>query len=227
MLNKFESPRYKKEAFTCPNCSTFSKHDWTHTLVNESYGQFSGNIGMGVEKQKVNYLYLCKCEHCGYISFWYNENLIWPLNTGVESPLDEMPEDIKTLYNEASSIVELSSKGACAILRLALQKLCNRLAGQDEKKKIDGAIKKLVENGLPATLQKAMDTVRIVGDEAVHPGEINIDDNKDLAIAMFRLLNIIIDKMIVEPKQIDDLYNLMPENKLEGIKNRDKKNEES
>lgn len=182
---------------------------------------------MGVEKQKVNYLYLCKCEHCGYISFWYNENLIWPLNTGVESPLDEMPEDIKTLYNEASSIVELSSKGACAILRLALQKLCNRLAGQDEKKKIDGAIKKLVENGLPATLQKAMDTVRIVGDEAVHPGEINIDDNKDLAIAMFRLLNIIIDKMIVEPKQIDDLYNLMPENKLEGIKNRDKKNEES
>ena len=49
-----------------------------------------------------------------------------------------------------------------------------------------------------------------------------IDDNKELAIAMFRLLNIIIDKMIVEPKQIDDLYCLMPENKLEGIKNRDK-----
>ena len=54
----------------------------------------------------------------------------------VESPLDEMPEDIKALYNEARSIVELSQKGSCAIIRLALQKLCNRLAGQDEKKKL-------------------------------------------------------------------------------------------
>lgn len=135
-----------------------------------------------------------------------------------------MPEDIKKLYKEASSIVELSPKGSCTILRLVLQKLCNRLAAQDEKKKIDGAIKKLVEEGLPPTLQKAMDTVRIVGDEAVHPGEINVDDNKELAIAMFRLMNIIIEKMIVEPKEIDDLYNLMPDNKLQGIENRDKKN---
>ena len=94
----------------------------------------------------------------------------------------------------------------------------------DEKKKIDGAIKKLVEEGLPSTLQKAMDTVRIVGDEAVHPGEINVDDNKELAIAMFRLMNIIIEKMIVEPKEIDNLYNLMPDNKLQGIENRDKNN---
>ena len=53
-----------------------------------------------------------------------------------------------------------------------------------------------------------MDTVRIIGDEAVHPGEINIDDNKDMAIAMFRLMNIIIEKIIVEPKEIDDLYKL-------------------
>lgn len=77
---------------------------------------------------------------------------------------------------------------------------------------------------MPSTLQKAMDTVRIVGDEAVHPGEINVDDNKELAIAMFRLMNIIIEKMIVEPKEIDNLYNLMPDNKLQGIENRDKNN---
>lgn len=224
MLKKLESPQYKKSAFTCPNCSTFSRHDWTSTLVNETYGQFTGYLVMDGEKQTVSDLCLCKCEQCGYISFWYKEKLIWPLNTGVEIPLEEMPEDIKELYKEASYIVELSPRGSCAILRLALQKLCNRLANQDEKKKIDGAIKKLVEEGLPSTLQKAMDTVRIVGDEAVHPGEINIDDNKELAIAMFRLMNIIIEKMIVEPKEIDNLYNLMPDNKLQGIENRDKNN---
>lgn len=224
MIKKYEVPEYQKDAFTCPNCSAFSKHDWHSVLVNETYGQFTGSIGITTGgHQEVHNLYLCKCEHCGYISFWYKEKLIWPLNTGVEAPIEEMPDDIKELYKEASDIVELSPKGSCAILRLALQKLCNRLAGQDEKKKIDGAIKKLVEGGLPSTLQKAMDTVRIVGDEAVHPGEINFEDNKELAIAMFRLMNIIIERMIVEPKEIDDLYKLMPEEKLKGIENRDKK----
>lgn len=72
-----------------------------------------------------------------------------------------------------------------------------------------------------------MDSIRIIGDEAVHPGQINIDDNKELAVAMFRMMNIIVEKMILEPKEIDELYQLMPENKIEGIKNRDKKNEET
>lgn len=222
MRQKYESSGYKKSAFTCPNCSTYSKHDWVGEKVNETFGQFTGRYGASGSKEIINDLWLCKCQSCGYISFWYKEQLAWPLNTNVETPLDEMSDDIKDLYNEARSIVQLSPKGACAILRLALQKLCNQLAGQDEKKKIDGAIKKLVENGLPTTLQKAMDTVRIVGDEAVHPGEINIDDNKEIAIAMFRLINIIVEKMVIEPNEIDELYNLMPKSKLEGIENRDK-----
>ncbi len=227
MRQKYEEPDYKKNAFTCPNCSTYSKHDWVGEKVNETHGQFTGRYGGPNSNEIINEIWLCKCQSCGYVSFWYKEKLAWPLNVNVEPPLEEMPDDIKDLYNEARSIVQLSPRGASAILRLALQKLCNRLAGQDEKKKIDGAIKKLVENGLPSTLQKAMDTVRIVGDEAVHPGEINIDDNKELAIMMFKLINIIIEKMIVEPNEIENLYNLMPDSKLEGIKNRDNKVEKN
>lgn len=223
MRSKYAAPGYKKSVFTCPNCSTFSNHDWAGEKVNETYGQFAGKYGASVSKEIINDLWLCKCQSCGYISFWYKEQLAWPLNTNVEAPLDEMPNDIKDLYNEARSIVLLSPKGACAILRLALQKLCNRLAGQDEKKKIDGAIKKLVENGLPVDLQQAMDTVRIVGDEAVHPGQIDVGDNKELAIAMFRLMNIIIERLVIQPREIEDLYRLMPENKIKGIENRDKK----
>lgn len=220
MEKNFESPSYEKKAFTCPNCSAFSKHDWDYCYI-ESDGRFSLFESNVKERNKLS---ICRCENCGYLSFWYEEKLCWPLNTGIMAPPDEMPDDIKRLYNEASSIVELSPKGSCAILRLALQKLCNRLAGQEEKNKIDAAIKKLVENGLPTSLQKAMDTVRIVGNDAVHPGEINIDDNKQLAIAMFELMNIIIEKMIIEPKRIDELYNLMPQEKLQGIQKRDKKN---
>ena len=227
MRQKYVSPEYRKQAFTCPNCSVYSKHDWVWEWVNETFGSFSSKHGGAGSNEIVNEIWLCKCQNCGYVSFWYKKQLAWPLNVNVEPPLEGMPDDVKDLYNEARSIVQLSPKGSCAILRLALQILCNRLAGQDEKKKIDGAIKKLVENGLPSTLQKAMDTVRIIGDEAVHPGEINIDDNKDFAITMFRLINIIIEKMIVEPQEIDDRYNLMPSNKLEGIEHRDNSGEKN
>lgn len=223
MKSKIINPKYKEEAFTCPSCSTYSKHDWKYNYIHEKSGEFYGRGTLMTSNCKFEELYICKCEHCGYISFWYKGKLAWPLNSTVEAPIDEMPEDIKKLYLEARSIIELSPKGSCAILRLALQKLCNRLVGQEENKKIDGAIKKLVENGLPSTLQKAMDYVRIMGDEAVHPGVIIVDDNKELAVAMFRMMNIIIEKMIIEPKEIEDLYNLMPENKIKGIENRDKK----
>ncbi len=72
-----------------------------------------------------------------------------------------------------------------------------------------------------------MDSIRILGEEAVHPGQINIDDNKESAVAMFKMMNIIVEKMILEPKKIDELYQLMPKDKIEGIKNRDKKNEDT
>ena len=68
-----------------------------------------------------------------------------------------------------------------------------------------------------------MDIVRIVGNEAVHPGEINLDDNSEMAIKMFRLMNMIIEKMIIDPRELEELYNTMPDDKLEGIKNRDTK----
>lgn len=222
MRQIFENPEYKKMAFTCPSCSVYSKHDWVSESVNETSGHFTGRILYG-SKEVINELSICKCQNCGYISFWYKKELAWPLITNVEPALEEMPDDIKNLYNEARSIVQLSPKGSCAILRLALQKLCNRLVEHDENEDINNAIKELVVRGLPPTLQEAMDTVRIVGNEAVHPGEINLDDNKQLAYAMFRLINIIIEKMLVEPKEIKELYYLMPKSKLQGIENRDKK----
>lgn len=223
MKKVFENPEFQKGAFTCPNCSAFSKHDWNFSYVNEKQGDFYGS-GFNIQiKPHIKELYLCKCENCGYISFWYDKKLIWPLNTGVEAPIEEIPDDIKELYDEARSIVELSPKGACAILRLALQKLCNRLINQNENGDINEAIKLLVEQGLPKSLQQSFDIVRIVGNESVHPGTIDIADNKKIAITMFRLMNIIVERMIVEPKEIDDLYKLMPEEKLKGIENRDKK----
>ncbi|HNJ61220.1 MAG TPA: DUF4145 domain-containing protein, partial [Chitinophagales bacterium] len=82
--------------------------------------------------------------------------------------------------------------------------------------------KNLVKKGLPPKVQEALDSVRVIGNESVHPGELNINDNREIAAQLFKLVNFIATKMISEPKEIDEIYNSLPEKKLKGIEERDK-----
>ena len=65
--------------------------------------------------------------------------------------------------------------------------------------------------------------MRVVGNKAVHPGQIDFDvDDKGTATMLMRLLNIIVDRMITEPNEIDSLYQGLPESVKESIEKRDK-----
>ena len=132
-----------------------------------------------------------------------------------------MPESVKQLYNEAGLIYNKSPRAACALLRLAIDRLCNELGETDRD--INKNIGALVKKGLPETVQKALDVVRVVGNKAVHPGQIAFDvDDKATATMLMRLLNIIVERMITEPKEIGSLYQGLPESVRESIVIRDK-----
>lgn len=49
--------------------------------------------------------------------------------------------------------------------------------------------------------------MRVVGNNAVHPGKIDLTDNRDLALSLLELLNIIVEKFISEPHKINDIFN--------------------
>jgi len=63
--------------------------------------------------------------------------------------------------------------------------------------------------------------VRVIGNDAVHPGQIDLKDNTDMAEKLFDLVNLITDVMITQPKQVDDLYESLPHSKKEQIIKRD------
>ena len=46
-------------------------------------------------------------------------------------PNVDMPESVKQLYNEAGTIYNKSPRAACALLRLAIDRLCNELEETD------------------------------------------------------------------------------------------------
>ena len=65
--------------------------------------------------------------------------------------------------------------------------------------------------------------VRITGNNAVHPGEIDVRDNRELADKLFNFVNIVADIMISQPKAIDAVYGEMPEGARGAIEKRDGK----
>ena len=62
---------------------------------------------------------------------------------------------------------------------------------------------------------------RVTGNDAVHPGQININDDPIVAAKLFQLVNVIVENLISLPAEIDTIYDSLPETKREAVKKRD------
>jgi len=101
------------------------------------------------------------------------------------------------------------------------QKLMIQLG--EKGKNINDDIKSLVKKGLNPRIQKSLDSLRITGNNAVHPGKINLVEEPDKVLQLFKILNFIAEKMITEPNEIDKFYDELPEKAKEAVEKRDKK----
>jgi len=138
-------------------------------------------------------------------------------------PHSHMSENVRRDYEEAMEVFPVSSRSAAALLRLAIQKLIKELGCSG--KNINNDIKTLVEHGLSTHIQQALDIVRVVGNEAVHPGELDVGDKPHIAKQLFDLVNAIIDDQIYDPirrRKIEDAFEALPSSKRRGIAERDK-----
>lgn len=142
-----------------------------------------------------------------------------PNASPVELKHHDLPEDCHADYEEARDIVSRSPRGAVALLRLCLQKLMPYLG--EEGKNINDDIKSLVAKGLPPMVQQALDVCRVVGNNAVHPGELDIHDTPEIAHQLFRMINFIVADRIARPKEIQALYAQLPQGAIAAIAKRD------
>lgn len=185
----------------------------------------SGFVFLEIEERsiysnnRVCNLYLSKCFTCESISVWVHDDLLFPNQRYTIAANKDLPDDVKNDYEEASKILDISPRGSAALLRLAIQKLCIHLG--ESGKNINADIASLVRKGLDKRVQQALDIVRVVGNEAVHPGQMDIKDNKGTAKTLFSLVNLIAEKMISEPKHIQNLFDSLPAEVRKQIEKRD------
>jgi endogenous inhibitor of DNA gyrase (YacG/DUF329 family) len=213
---------FEKTAFNCPICGAYSEHSWSYA---RKFDKKTANNG-GQNQWQGDIIDLCfsECKHCKKHTVWLTESetMIYPTAGSAPLPNSDLPEDIIKDYNEARNIVELSPRGAVALLRLSIQKLCKHLGEKGEN--INNDIGNLVKKGLPEKMQKALDSVRVVGNSAVHPGQIDFEDDREIAYKLFGFVNIIANILITQPKEIDNFYEYkLPETARMAINKRDGK----
>ena len=216
MNNKYIAPDRNLDSFTCPHCQTLS-------LMRFGLYHFPDevNFSLNTITENQNILHIARCYNCRKKIVWIDNEYIYP-NIVAEEVNPDLPESVKQLYNEAGLIYNQSPRAACALLRLAIDRLCNELGETDRD--INKNIGALVEKGLPKKVQQALDFVRVVGNKAVHPGVIAFDvDDANTAKTLMRLINMIGQSMITDPKEIEDMYNQLPESAKESIERRDGK----
>ena len=164
-------------------------------------------------------LALSMCHSCGGFAVWFADRIIYPEHASNIIPNEEMPDVIKEDFNEAASIVDKSPRGAAALLRLCMQKLMPILHEKGDNLNED--IAALVRKGLPVAIQQALDLVRVTGNNAVHPGQIDLKDDRATAMTVFTLVNLIVENLIAAPKHIDQMFNALPEEARKAIEKRD------
>lgn len=198
-----------------------SEDFWAH------YERIASGLPFARRDQSGTYAYwsvynhhMAICSQCDAVSVWIKDQMIWPQQNAAPEPNEDLPDDILSDYREAGVIVAVSPRGAAALLRLCVQKLCTVLLGTESTKTIDQDIAKLVAKGLDKRIEQALDIVRVVGNEAVHPGTMDLRDDRATAEELFSLINIIAERMITQPRKLDELYAKLPADKVKGIEQR-------
>jgi len=144
---KYYPPEYEKDEFNCAHCKVFAHQIWVSSLKGEAVKTF----GWPIDLSPSDMFAASQCQHCNKWSIWIEEVLVYPVQITVEDPNDDMPDDVKKLYEESAQILSASPRAAAALLRLGLQILLGAVGGDGKNINDDigkETIDAMAENGV-------------------------------------------------------------------------------
>lgn len=213
MTEKHFPAKFGSAAFNCPFCDVYATQSWWSGAGTTTYGVNSKT------SRDFKDLAISACGKCGQHAYWLFATMIHPSGGGTAPPNADLNDTIIGDYHEAAAIVQHSPRGAAALLRLCVQKLVVQLGLPG--KNLNDDIGELVRRGLDPDVGMALDTLRVVGNNAVHPLEMDLRDDQVTAVALFEVINFIADQMITRRKKLQTLFEKLPEGARSAIQKRD------
>ncbi len=208
-------PAFNRAKFHCPYCDVFTHQAWERTK------QFQLN---GPGTSPVKELWNTTCFNCKKIAVWYREQMIDPIISSAHQPNDNMPDDVKEIYEEARLVSIYSPRAAATLLRVATERLTVHLG--ETKGKLNTRIETLAtKERLDARIIQSLHILRITANEGgAHDGLMDLTgaEGASTVSGLFFAINYIVEKTIGDNARLDQIYGKLPEVKREGVKNRDK-----
>lgn len=206
MVEGYVAPEYTADAFHCPHCGSYAQQHW-------------GNKARSTDSLPVTSR-VSRCERCSEYAFWVDEELRYPSESSAPRPESDMPAEIKEDYNEARAIADESPRAAAALLRLATKQLLDSIDAEGESPY--SMLGNLAEEGvIDERVQHAYNTLRVYGNESVHPATVNVSDDDETAIKLFELLNYIVRRTITDEEFVESMYSSIPDSKTESVESGD------
>jgi len=237
-MSKTVTPDVYKRSYNCPRCGVLCPQEHYKVLLNNPRGEERtiyldqidhkvlsvGSVMFASQRIHAEYglwdLVVSVCTECDKYTIWENDKVIFPFTNEMPEPEENMPDDVKGIYEEAAQVFQYSPRASAGLLRLAIETLLINHLGV-KKNNINPMIQELVSKGVPDYIQKGLDVLRFYGNKGIHFGEIDLNDDREKVVFLFRLINILTKELITKKIEIDSFYGSLPDSFKESVERRD------
>jgi hypothetical protein len=216
-------------SFVCIHCNCLTTHHNSTMWINNKDGlsvELTEELEIRPNGTSAGYEYTASiCFNCEKVTIFrayflqrdikdiLNFSVVYPHGQQMGSfPPNDLDDDLKDIYIQASKVSSISPVAGCALFRLCMEKVFERHANYSGKEKALG--KKIEEmykdKKIEDDLYKALVSVKIFGNRAIHDGTISLLDSDDHEIAknLASLINLIVFKLITIKKINDETHKL-------------------
>ncbi|MGP9623560.1 hypothetical protein ACT3S7_11385 [Corynebacterium sp. AOP34-AQ2-28] len=231
-------PHLNARRFHCPRCSAFAGQEWDilYFFANRedpadqdrwskadderpdlSKHRYAGLSAPAPDDSKPIWR-MSTCASCDKASVWRGRDLIYPPQSVAEPPHEDMSDDVRELYEEASAVAAVSKRAGAALARATLERLLKNL---DPKAPRGSNLNDYIDRARPhvtVSTFKMLTLTRHTGNKSLHvdtepDASVTLllsDDDEGVLGAIFAAINSVVDERISRPKQADSFYESLP-----------------
>ncbi|HEV2780786.1 MAG TPA: DUF4145 domain-containing protein [Actinophytocola sp.] len=159
-------PALDKEAFVCPRCGVYAHQHWQILGVGE------GEVVEVPGRHSYRSMWKeARCSRCSKPSVWRRDQMIYPLARLGAQPHADMPDEVRRLYDEASTVAAVSRRAGAALARAMVERLIKVLDPRAPKgAKLDTRIDR-IRGRVSTPLGEMLEVVRYLGNKMLHVEE--------------------------------------------------------
>src|SRR5688500_1715170 len=116
-------PRLDADAFDCPRCGAFAHQRWLAVDASEWVPKTDPDDPATRERLWSESI----CSRCGNPSLWRGDQLVYPQSRLGPMPHQDMPVEVRELYEEARTVAGVSRRAGAALARATVERLIKTL----------------------------------------------------------------------------------------------------